>query len=60
MQNLLLISLSFAVNLLRGTPKFESIIGLSVCGWQSFCILAVFIVVSIVMTVLNTMQIWKE
>ena len=53
-------ALAFAVNLLRGTPKFESVVGLSTCDWKSFTILAVFILISVLLTAFNIHQIRKE
>lgn len=56
----MLIGLSLLVNLLRGTPKFESIIGLSSCDWESLCILAAFFVVCVLVTWYNIRAIVKE
>ena len=48
------------VNLLRGTPKFDSIIGLSTCEWKSWLILIIFIIISIALTYFNVRQIFQE
>lgn len=48
------------VNLLRGTPKFDSIVGLSTCEWRSWLILLAFIVISSAFTWCNVRQIWRN
>ena len=52
--------MSALVNLFRGTPKFDSIIGLSTCEPLSFGILAIFVVTCIVLTVFNVRSIFGQ
>ena len=52
--------LQIVVNLFRGTPKFDSLIGLSTCDWDSWLILIIFIIISIVLTYFNVRQIFQE
>lgn len=60
MQCTVLTLLAMLVNLLRGTPKFESIIGLSMCGWISWLILIIFITTCVTCTYHNVTSILKE
>lgn len=52
--------LSVIVNLLRGTPKFDSIIGLKGCNALGWVILAIFIIVCGIVTFFNIKAIRKE
>ena len=52
--------LSITVNLLRGTPKFDSIIGLKGCNAVSWVILAIFITLCGFVTFFNIRAIRKE
>ena len=60
MQNFVLAVLSVSVNMLRGTPKFDSLIGIESCDLNSWLILAAFFAVCIVLTVINIKQVNRE
>lgn len=60
LQCTVLTMLSIGVNLLRGTPKFPSVIGLSTCSPLSWSVLGVFIVICIATTIFNIRSIRKE
>ena len=52
--------MSALTNILRGTPKFKSILGLSTCEGLSFGILAGFITICVLMTVYNLKANFRE
>ena len=52
--------LAIAVNLIRGTPKFPSFLGLSTCEGSSWLVLVVFIVICIALTACSVGNIFKE
>ena len=52
--------LCFLVNLLRGTPSYESIVGWSTCEPKSWIVLAVFIIFCIAINVFNVKQLMVE
>ena len=47
-------------NVLRGTPKFESVLGLSTCEASSFAILGAFILICILLTTYNLRMNFRE
>ena len=54
-------SLEIFIMLLRGTPKFESVIGLSSCEMMSWMLLAVFVIVCIILTIFNVRSVvWEK
>ena len=48
--NLFLVAFALLVNLLRGSPKTDSIIGLTKCGVMDFTLLLGFIMVNLIVT----------
>ena len=46
--------------MLRGTPKFDSVLGLSTCEGLSWAILGGFILIGVLMTVYNVRDIFRE
>lgn len=48
------------VNLLRGSPKNESIVGLNQCGAASWGLLGAFIILCLFVTWWNVVQVLRE
>ena len=60
MECIILTLLSVIVNLIRGSPKFPSIVNMSLCSWTSWMILAAFVVICLARNYYNVVQIMKE
>jgi hypothetical protein len=45
------------MSLVRGGPKYKSIIGLDACGWQGWAVLFVHLLVSIIVCVVTANKI---
>ena len=52
--------IAIAVNLIRGTPKFDSVVGLSTCEAASWLILIGFVIICIALTTYNVRTIFKQ
>lgn len=48
------------MSLIRGGPKYKSIIGLDACGWQGWAVLFVHLIVSIIVCVVTANKIVAE
>ena len=59
-QTISLTLLCIVINLIRGTPKFDSIIGMDTCGITSWSILAIFILFCLVVTWFNVREVRAE
>ena len=55
-----LMGMCIMVNLLRGTPQFDSAIGLSTCEPLSWGILAIFIIMCAFMAFRSARRIWSQ
>lgn len=60
LQTIMLTTLSMVVNLLRGSPKNESIVGMDTCGASSWSILIAFIILCLVVTWVNVRSVRRE
>lgn len=52
--------IAIGVNLIRGTPNFDSIVGLDTCGMESWSLLIGLTILCILLTLVNFREVKAE